>query len=229
MKEAAAKMAEKATAAGANIARTDMEILMAEARGTRSPRTVLRHLHLARRRRRDPKHGLPHAPVGPARVWLSELPENSIFCWFDLKVVFEPDFKGTYKRASTASDLQACIQNKSKTSREYLGRWLKTRSGCENIDDTTSMLAFIGGLQRGGLFRHKLTCEYNDRKLDLNKMISIASIHTTADDDTGGELPAIALPLHQQKKNNSNNKRKNVNIFGNIVNIFGGKQRDGQR
>jgi hypothetical protein len=71
------------------------------------------------------------------------------------------------------------------------------------------MLAFIGGLQRGGLFRHKLTCEYNDRKLDLNKMISIASIHTTADDGAGGELPATALPLHQQKKNNSNNKRKN--------------------
>jgi hypothetical protein len=40
--------------------------------------------------------------VGPARTWLSNLPENSIFCWFDLKIAFETHFKGTYKRASTA-------------------------------------------------------------------------------------------------------------------------------
>ncbi|KAK1667756.1 hypothetical protein QYE76_055915 [Lolium multiflorum] len=33
--------------------------------------------------------------VGPARVWLSDLPENSIFCWFDLKIAFEAHFKGS--------------------------------------------------------------------------------------------------------------------------------------
>jgi hypothetical protein len=43
--------------------------------------------------------------VGPARVWLSDLQRNSIFCWFDLKIAFESHFKGTYKRASTANDL----------------------------------------------------------------------------------------------------------------------------
>jgi uncharacterized sporulation protein YeaH/YhbH (DUF444 family) len=40
-------------------------------------------------------------------------------------------------------------------------------------------------------------------------MISIPITHTTADDDTGGELPATSLPLHEQKINNGNNKRKN--------------------
>ena len=54
--------------------------------------------------------------VGPARVWLNDLPENSIFCWFDLKIAFEAHFNGTYKRPHTASDLQACIQKKSETS-----------------------------------------------------------------------------------------------------------------
>jgi hypothetical protein len=72
------------------------------------------------------------------------------------------------------------------------------------------MLAFIGGLQRGGLLRHKLTCEYNDQKLNQDKMISITSTHTAADDDAGGELPATALPLHQRKKiRDGNNKLKN--------------------
>jgi hypothetical protein len=48
VKEAATKMAEVATATGANIARKDAESLTAEARGTTSPREVLRHHHLVR-------------------------------------------------------------------------------------------------------------------------------------------------------------------------------------
>ena len=43
--------------------------------------------------------------VGLARIWLNDLPENSIFCWFDLKIAFESHFNDTYKRAHTASDL----------------------------------------------------------------------------------------------------------------------------
>ncbi|KAK1652596.1 hypothetical protein QYE76_070401 [Lolium multiflorum] len=75
------------------------------------------------------------------------------------------------------------------------------------------MHAFIGGLQRGGLLRHKLTCLANANKLTLDDMISIASDHTAAD-DAGGDLAATAIPLHQQKKNRDNgnssgNKRKN--------------------
>ncbi|KAK1551489.1 hypothetical protein QYE76_007739 [Lolium multiflorum] len=88
------------------------------------------------------------------------------------------------------------------------------RNECENVDHTTAMYAFIGGLQRGGLLRHKLTCLANANKLTLDEMISIASDHTAADDDAGGDIAATAIPLHQQKKNrdngnNSGHKRKN--------------------
>ncbi|KAK1614879.1 hypothetical protein QYE76_020396 [Lolium multiflorum] len=76
------------------------------------------------------------------------------------------------------------------------------------------MHAFIGGLRRGGLLRHKLTCLVNANKLTLDEMINIASDHTAADDDAGGDLAATAIPLHQQKKNrdngvSNNNKRNN--------------------
>ncbi|KAK1626702.1 hypothetical protein QYE76_001017 [Lolium multiflorum] len=81
--------------------------------------------------------------VGPARIWLSDLEKNSIFCWFDLKTAFEKHFRGTYKRPATASDLQACIQKKGETSRHYLTRWLACRNECENVDHTTAMYAFI--------------------------------------------------------------------------------------
>ncbi|KAK1698864.1 hypothetical protein QYE76_015561 [Lolium multiflorum] len=45
-------------------------------------------------------------------------------------------------------------------------------------------------------------------------MITIASDHTAADDDAGGDLATTAIPLHQQKKNRDNgsssgSKRKN--------------------
>ncbi|KAK1632952.1 hypothetical protein QYE76_007267 [Lolium multiflorum] len=103
-----------------------------------------------------------------ARIWLSDLEKNSIFCWNE----------------------------------------------CENVDHTTAMYAFIGGLQRGGLLRHKLTCLANANNVTLDEMISIASDHTAADDDAGGDLAATAIPLHQQKKNRDNgnsssHKRKN--------------------
>ncbi|KAK1692137.1 hypothetical protein QYE76_008834 [Lolium multiflorum] len=58
--------------------------------------------------------------IGPARTWLSDLEENSIFCWFDLKMAFEKHFRDTYKRPATTSDLQACIQKKGETSRNFL-------------------------------------------------------------------------------------------------------------
>ena len=134
--------------------------------------------------------------VGPARIWLSDLEKNSIFCWFDLKNAFEKHFRGTYKRPATTSDLQACIQKKGETSRNFLTRWLACRNECENVDNRTAMHAFIGGLQRGGLLRHKLTCLINENKLTLDDMIGIAHTHTAADDDAGGELTATAIPLH---------------------------------
>ncbi|XP_051221167.1 uncharacterized protein [Lolium perenne] len=150
--------------------------------------------------------------VGPARTWLNDLEENSIFCWFDLKVALEGHFRGTYQRPSTASDLHACIQKKNEISRAFLTRWLATRNVCENLDNRTAMLAFIGVLQRGGLLRHKLTCLVNEQKLTLDDMIPIASTHTAVDDDAGGELSATDIPLHQQKKNrdgsSNSNKRK---------------------
>ncbi|KAK1683681.1 hypothetical protein QYE76_044529 [Lolium multiflorum] len=88
-------------------------------------------------------HG--NASTSPARIWLSDLEKNSIFCWFDLKNAFEKHFKGTYKRPATASDLQACIQKKGETSRSFLTQWLQTRNECENVDNRISMHAFIGG------------------------------------------------------------------------------------
>ncbi|KAK1631837.1 hypothetical protein QYE76_006152 [Lolium multiflorum] len=98
---------------------------------------------------REPEPRRSRNTERPARIWLSDLEKNSIFCWFDLKNAFEKHFRGTYKRPATTSDLQACIQRKGETSRSFLTRWMQTRNECENVDNRTAMHAFIGGLQRG--------------------------------------------------------------------------------
>ncbi|KAK1605550.1 hypothetical protein QYE76_029223 [Lolium multiflorum] len=81
--------------------------------------------------------------IGP-----SDLEENTIFCWLDLKKAFENHFRGTYKRPATTSDLQACIQKKGETS-ELPHPMVGNRNEC-SVDNRTTMHAFIGGLQRGG-------------------------------------------------------------------------------
>ncbi|KAK1631576.1 hypothetical protein QYE76_005891 [Lolium multiflorum] len=145
-------------------------------RGRGPLRGLLYHLAVAAEveAERRPKISLS---LGPARIWLSDLEKNSIFCWFDLKTAFEKHFRGTYKRPATASDLQACIQKKGESSRNFLHAMVGVRTGSLLVDHTTAMYAFIGGLQRGGLLRHKLTCLANANKLTLDEMISIAGDH----------------------------------------------------
>ncbi|KAK1602583.1 hypothetical protein QYE76_037577 [Lolium multiflorum] len=120
--------------------------------------------------------------VGPARIWLSDLEKNSIFCWFDLKTAFEKHFRGTYKRPATASDLQACIQKKGETSRHYLTRWLACRNECENVDHTTAMYAFI--------------------VIILPPMMTQAVISATA-------IPLHQQKKNRDNGNNNSHKRKN--------------------
>ena len=132
--------------------------------------------------------------IGPARIWLNDLPEKSIFCWFDLKEAFEAHFKGTYKRPHTTSDMQMCVQKKDETSREYLTRWVDTRNACESVDDKTAILAFVGGLCRGNLLQYNLKVNLNAGTLTLSDMICDASNAVAADDDAGGVMQAMAVP-----------------------------------
>jgi hypothetical protein len=79
---------------------------------------------------------------------------------------------------------------------------------CTGIDDKTAMIAYIGGISRGGLLRHTLTREHESRTLNLNGMIATASAYATTDDDACGALQAFVVS--NQKKKGNNNKRKNM-------------------
>ena len=147
--------------------------------------------------------------TGPARQWLTDLPERTIHNWFDLKDAFQAYFEGTYKRPFTACDLQQCTQKQGESSRDFLSRWLEMKNSCEGIGDETAMLAFIGGLARGSLLRHTLTREHDTRRLTLSNMIATASSFAAADDDARGSLQATALPKKNNNGGGNNGKRKN--------------------
>jgi hypothetical protein len=81
---------------------------------------------------------------------------------------------------------------------------------CAGIGDETAMLAYIGGLSRGGLLRHALTHEHESRTLNLNGMIATASAYAVANDDARGPLQAVMV-RNQQKKGNGNKWKNSSN------------------
>src|SRR3954462_6582482 len=70
------------------------------------------------------------------------------------------------------------------------------------------MAAFIDGLERGMLLRHKMKRLQENHQLDLNQMIQLASEFVAADDDARGSLPATAVPA--QARRNSSTKSKSA-------------------
>ena len=123
-----------------------------------------------------------------------------------MQEAFTKNFEGTYKRPCTVVDLHRCVQEKDETSRAYLSRWLDMKNSCVGVHAQTAMAAFIDGLERGTLLRHKLKRLQDNHHLDLNQMIQLASEFAAADDDARGSLPATAVPT-QARRNNST-KRK---------------------
>jgi hypothetical protein len=81
------------------------------------------------------------------------------------------------------------------------------KNSCEGVTDESTILAFIDSLERGQLLRHRLLREWNEGKLTLNSMITIASNYTAADDDARKSLKASAI--QNTGKWNNSNKRKN--------------------
>ena len=70
--------------------------------------------------RGDDLHAIKYLPLklkGPARHWLSSLPENSIGTWEDLEDAFRANFQGTYVRPPDADDLSHIIQQPGESAR----------------------------------------------------------------------------------------------------------------
>jgi hypothetical protein len=81
------------------------------------------------------------------------------------------------------------------------------KNSCEGVTNESAILAFIYSLEKGQLLRHCLLREWNEGKLTLNSMITVASNYVAADDDTRESLKASAI--QNTGNQNNSNKRKN--------------------
>src|SRR4051812_33153469 len=95
----------------------------------------------------------------------------------------------------------------------------------------TAMAAFIDGLERGTLLRHKLKRPQDNHQLDLNQMIQLASVSAPAADDGRVSLPATAVPT--QARRNSSTKWKSPpeekQTSNMVAMTFAGRGDGGQR
>ena len=99
---------------------------------------------------------LPLMLTGTSQQWIDDLPEKSICNWLDMHEAFTMNFEGMYKRPCTVGDLQWCVQEKDETSHAYQSRRLDMKNSCAGVHEQTAMAAFVDGLEKGTLLRHKL-------------------------------------------------------------------------
>jgi hypothetical protein len=76
---------------------------------------------------------------------------------------------------------------------------MEMKYSCEEIKDETTILAFLRGLDRGALLRHKLFSEHDECTLTLNGMIQTASSYATTDDDARGTLLANTKLIYSKE------------------------------
>ena len=102
---------------------------------------------------------VPQMLEGPARLWLNNLPEDSVNCWLDFAEVFVTNFTSTYKRPNRPQQLAMCKQRENETDREYLTRWIQVRNSCEGVIDQQAISWFAQGCRHGSMLWQKLQRE----------------------------------------------------------------------
>ena len=94
---------------------------------------------------------VPQMLEGPVRIWLNNLPENSINCWLDFEDAFISNFTSTYKRSNRPQQLAMCKQGLNETDRDYLTRWSNLRNSCEGVVESQAIAWFAQGCRHGSM------------------------------------------------------------------------------
>ena len=130
---------------------------------------------------------IPQMLEGAARLWLNNLPENSIEHWLDFSDAFITNFTSTYKRPNRPQQLAACRQRDNETDREYLTRWSNVRNSCEGVNEQQAISWFAQGCRHGSMLWQKLQREMPS---SLAETIKIADMYALGDPTLPADMPA---------------------------------------
>jgi hypothetical protein len=99
---------------------------------------------------------VPQMLEGPARIWLNNLPAESINGWVDFEEQFVSNFTSTYKRPNRPQQLANCWQGDYETDRDYLTRWCTLHNSCEGVVEQQAIMWFAQGCRHGTMLWQKL-------------------------------------------------------------------------
>jgi hypothetical protein len=121
---------------------------------------------------------IPQMLEGPAKIWLNNLPAESINGWMDFEEQFVSNFTSTYKRPNRPQQLDNCRQGDYEIDRDYLTRWCTLRNSWEGVVEQQAIMWFAQGCRHGTMLWKKLQREM---LATLAKTIKIADSYALGD------------------------------------------------
>ena len=137
---------------------------------------------------------VPQMLEGAARIWLNNLPADSIECWIDFSDAFISNFTSTYKRPNRPQLLSNCRQRENETDREFLTRWCTLRNSCEGVEEGQAIGWFATGCRHGSVLWQRLQ---RDMPATLADTVWIADSYALGDPIQ----PASQEPTSSQQVN----------------------------
>ena len=115
---------------------------------------------------------------GPARVWFSKIPPNSVGSFEDLSKLFVNNFIGGQKHKRSSSSLLTIEQGENESLRSFITRFNRKVVSVDEVDDKLLLAAFHNGVN-SDLFIHKL---YEKEPQSMAELVHSAQNFMNAED-----------------------------------------------
>ena len=121
----------------------------------------------------------PTTLKGPARVWFSKIPPNSISSFEELSKLFVNNFIGGQRHKRSSSSLLTIEQGENESLRSFITRFNREALSVDKVDDKLLLAAFHNGVN-SDLFIHKL---YDKEPQSMAELVHSAQNFMNAEDD----------------------------------------------
>ena len=120
----------------------------------------------------------PTTLKGPARVWFSKIPPNSVSSFEELSKLFVNNFIGGQRHKRSSSSLLTIEQGENESLRSFITRFNREALTVDEVDDKLLPAAFHNGVN-SDLFIHKL---YEKEPQSMAELVHSAQNFMIAED-----------------------------------------------
>ena len=120
----------------------------------------------------------PTTLKGPARVWFSKIPLNSISSFEDLSKLFVNNFIRGQRHKHSSSSLLTIEKGENESLRLFITRFNREALSVDEVDDKLLLAAFHNGVN-SDLFIHKL---YEKKPQSMAELVHLAQNLMNAED-----------------------------------------------